>query len=154
MERRDFLGISIGLALAPVAASATAPDDVSAVMQRLIEWYRAFGNPQVDRAYYRTFMTDDYMLLENGELLDVAGDMKFLDQLPKDHTRTDRFDFRHVRVDGDHAYAVYFLQSDLNDSAKGPRSRQYLESALARRVDGKWRFAVLHSTRIEPEMPA
>ena len=154
MERRDFLGLTVGLALAPAAAGAAAPDEVTAVMRRLIEWYRAFGNPRVDRAYYRSFMTDDYLLLEHGELLDIAGDMKLLGALPPDHKRTDRFDFRHVHVEGDHAHAVYYLHSEMSDSTRGARSRQWLESAVARRVDGEWRFAVLHSTRIEPEAGA
>lgn len=156
MERRNFLGLTVGLAVAPAASAlqAAAPDGVTAVMQRLIAWYKAFGNPRTDPAHYRTFMTDDYLLLENGELLDLAGDMKMLGSLPPDHKRTNRFDFRHVRVDGDHAYAVYYLHSEMSDSAKGQRSRQWLESAVARRVGGEWRFAVLHSTRIAPETTA
>lgn len=116
----------------------------------LIQWYRAYGTPGVDRAYYRSFMTDDYLLLENGELLDIAGDMAFLDTLTPDFKRTDRFDFRYINVDGDDAYAVYFLESDMNDSKNGPRSRRWLESAIFRRVGGRWRAALLHSTRISP----
>lgn len=158
MERRNFLGLTVGLAAAPATAAlalqAAAPDDVAAVMQRLITWYKAFGNPRTDPAYYRTFMTDDYLLLEHGELLDLAADMKMLASLPPDHKRTDRFDFRHVRIDGDQAYAVYYLHSEMSDSVKGQRSRQWLESAVARRVGGEWRFAVLHSTRVEPEQSA
>ena len=119
-------------------------------MLRLIEWYRAFGNPSVDRDYYRSFMTDDYLLLENGELLDLEGDMALLGALPPDHIRTDKFDFRHIRVDGDEAYAVYYLESSMNDSKRGQRDRRWLESAIFRREGGKWRAAVLHSTRISP----
>lgn len=119
-------------------------------MRRLIEWYRAFGNPRVDRDYYRSFMTDDYLLLENGDLLDIEGDMALLGALAQDHVRTDRFDFRYIHVDGDDAYAVYFLESDMNDSKHGPRSRRWLESAIFRRENNQWRAAVLHSTRINP----
>ena len=143
-----------GLALAPATAAAnqsnSRQDDHEAVMRRLIEWYRAFGNPRVDRTYYRSFMTDDYLLLENGELLDIAGDLELLERLPADYKRTDRFDFRLVRVDGDNAYAVYFLESDINDSKDGARSRRWLESAVFKRIGGQWRAAVLHSTRINP----
>lgn len=120
-------------------------------MRRLIQWYRAFGNPRVDRDHYRSFMTDDYLLLENGELLDIAGDLALLDKLPPDHTRKDRFDFRYINVDGDDAYAVYFLESDMNDSKNGPRSRRWLESAILRREGARWRAALLHSTRISPQ---
>ena len=75
MERRTFIGAAAALTLIPVAARAASASEAEALKQRIIEWYRAFGNPRVDRDYYRSFMTDDYMLLENGELLDVAGDM-------------------------------------------------------------------------------
>lgn len=153
MERRTFLAAAAGLTLMP-AAAASAPSiegaDAEQIMRRLIEWYRAFGNPRTDPIYYRSFMTDDYLLLENGELLDLAGDMAMLASLPPDHERTDRFDFRYIRVDGDDAYAVYFLESDMNDSKDGPRSRRWLESAIFRREGGQWRAAVLHSTRINP----
>jgi ketosteroid isomerase-like protein len=145
-----FLGAAAGLSLVPAAARAASPTQAEELKQRIIEWYRAFGNPRVDRAYYRSFMTDDYFLLENGELLDVAGDMAMLGALPENHVRTDKFDFRHIWVDGDLAYLVYFLESEMNDSKSGPRSKRWLESAVLRRIDGQWRAAVLHSTRINP----
>ena len=153
MERRTFLQLAGALAAMPAAAAAQevqAGPDSEAIMKRLIDWYRAFGTPGVDRAYYRSFVTDDYLLLENGELLDIAGDMAFLDKLEPGYTRTDRFDFRYIRVDGDDAYAVYFLESDMKDPNKGPSSRRWLESAIFRREGGQWRAALLHSTRISP----
>jgi ketosteroid isomerase-like protein len=145
-----FLGAAAGLALVPAAARAASPAQATELKQRIIEWYRAFGNPRVDRTYYRSFMTDDYWLLENGELLNVAGDMALLGSLPADHVRTDKFDFRHIWVDGDLAYLVYFLDSEMNDSKNGRRSRRYLESAVLRHIGGQWRAAVLHSTKINP----
>ena len=150
MERRMFLGAAAGLAMIPTAARAANPTQAAELKQRIIEWYRAFGNPRVDRTYYRSFMTDDYFLLENGELLDAAGDMAILSALPADHVRTDKFDFRHIWVDGDFAYLVYFLESEMNDSKRGPRSKRWLESAILRRIDRQWRAAVLHSTLINP----
>lgn len=150
MERRTFLGAAAALSLVPSAARAASASEAGTLKRRIIEWYRAFGNPRVDRDYYRSFMTDDYMLLENGELLDVAGDMALLGALAADHVRTDRFDFRHIWVEGNNAYLVYFLDSDMSDSKNGRRSRRYLESAVMRRRRNQWRAAVLHSTKIIP----
>lgn len=155
MERRTFLQLAGSLAFVPSAAAAAAqaapPDpEAEAIMRRLIQWYRAFGTPGIDRDYYRSFMTDDYLLLENGELLDLAGDMALMDKMSADYKRTDRFDFRRIRVDGDDAYAVYFLESDIVDSKEGARHRRWLESAIFRREGGQWRAALLHSTRISP----
>ena len=155
MERRTFLGAVAAMAAAPaLAAKPGDAADANRLKKRLMQWYKAFGNPRVDRAYYRSFMTDDYYLLEHGELLDLGGDVAMLDALAPDHQRSDRFDFRHVRIDGDQAYAVYFLESKMSDSKNGVRNRRWLESAVFRRVRGQWRAAVLHSTRIEPPKPA
>ena len=150
MERRTFLGATAALTLVPAAARTASASEAEALKQRIIEWYRAFGNPRVDRDYYRSFMTDDYLLLEHGTLLDVAGDMALLGALAADHVRTDKFDFRHIWVEDDNAYLVYFLESQTNDSKKGPRLRRWLESAVMRRSKEQWRAAVLHSTRIDP----
>lgn len=151
MERREFLtAAAVGAIALPAAARAATPSQEAAIKRRLIDWYRAFGNPKTDSAYYRSFMTKDYWLLENGELLDLAGDMKMLASNPPDFQRQDKFDFRHIRIDGNHAYMVYFLASEMTDSVKGARSRRWLESAVLRREREQWRFAVLHSTRINP----
>lgn len=135
---------------AMAAAKVPVPGEEAAVKRRMADWYRAFSNPRVDRAYYASFMTDDYLLLENGELLDKAGDIAFLDALPADLQRSNRFDYRRVAISGDRADLVYFLESDMVDSANGARHRRWLESATLRREDGEWRCALLHSTRITP----
>jgi ketosteroid isomerase-like protein len=64
------------------------------------------------------------------------------------YERSARFDFRQVRVDGGFGYAVYFLESDIDDGKHGPQKKRWLESAIVRRERGAWRVAVLHSTRI------
>jgi hypothetical protein len=151
MDRRGFLGASLGAAAGLGAAGrAAAASDQDAVKQRLVDWYRAFANPKVDRAYYRSFTTDDYLLCEHGELLDKAGDEKLLDATPPDQQRVDRFDFRRVTIEGDRAWLVYFLEADIEDGRNGRRTRRWLESAAMRRAGGVRRFELLHSTRINP----
>jgi len=151
MERREFLAIAGTLALAPAASAiAAAPEDQAAVKQLIVDWYKAFANPRVDRAFYRSFMTDDYMLLENGVVLDREGDTAMIDNTPPDRTRTDAFDFYRVVVEGDRAWLVYLLKSEMSEPQKGRRSSRYLESAILRRDAGRWRVALLHSTKINP----
>lgn len=149
MDRRSLLAAATAMVAGAAAEPAAgAADEVEAVKRRLVDFYRAFADPRVDRAYYLSFTTEDYLLCEQGELLDRAGDLAMLDQVPADQVRHDRFDFRRVTVTGDLAYAVYFLEADITDSSKGPRTRRWLESAVMRREQGQWRCAVLHSTRI------
>jgi ketosteroid isomerase-like protein len=88
------------------------------------------------------------MLLENGELLDIEGDIALMPTPDSGYKRADAFDFRSVKIHGDFAYVVYILKSEITDKKNGTRNREWLESAFLRRSDKIWRMALLHSTRI------
>lgn len=112
----------------------------------IVDWYAAFAT-DTPESEYRKFLTDDYVLLENGELLGIEGDIAMMKNRAPGFQRQDRFDFKSVTLHGDIAYTVYFLESDIDDD-KMKRQRRWLESAILRRVDGRWRAALLHSTKI------
>ncbi len=107
--------------------------------------YAAFSAGKAQK--YRTLLTEDYLLLENGELLDIEGDVAMMTAPDSGYQRNDMFDFRSVKIDGDIAYAVYFLKSEIKDR-KGTHNREWLESAILRHAGTGWRLALLHSTRI------
>lgn len=126
---------------------AFAGADEDAVKKMITDWYAAYA-AGTDEAYYRTFLADDYLLCEHGELIDLEGDVAMLTKnRGPGFQRKDQFDFKSVTVRGDIAYTVYFLESDLDDD-KMKRHRKWLESAILRRIDGRWRAALLHSTKI------
>jgi hypothetical protein len=126
---------------------ASAADDAAAVRQAVENAYSAFS-VSLDKAKYRSLLTEDYLLLENGELLDVEGDLAFMPRPEDGYRRTDKFDFRAVKIQGAIAYLVYFLKSEITDKKNGTRNREWLESAILRRSGTGWRIALLHSTRI------
>jgi ketosteroid isomerase-like protein len=147
MNRSTFACIVLFAAAAIVAPQASAGVEEEAVKKMIIEWYAAYaaGN---DETHYRTFLADDYLLCEHGELVDLEGDVAMLTKnRGPGFQRKDQFDFKSVTVRGDIAYTVYFLESDLDDD-KMKRHRKWLESAVLRRIDGRWRAALLHSTKI------
>lgn len=151
MERRGFLattGLLIGAAAC--APTVSAADDEAAVRKAVENVYAVFFQDR-DRAKYLALLTDDYLLLENGALLDIEGDLALMPPVGSNYKRTDVFDFRSTKVHGDTAYAVYFLKSDVTDE-KGARHREWLESTILRRsgAGAPWRMALLHSTRIDP----
>ena len=152
VERREFLGSAAALAFAaPAARAAAATADTDSAKQFIIDWYAAFGDTKTDKSKYLSFTTEDYLLLENGVVMDRAGDLAlFLDE-PSDLVRHDKFDFRKVWFAGDCAFLVYFLDSQISDSKNGSRARRYLESAILRRSGDGWRAELLHSTRVEPK---
>jgi ketosteroid isomerase-like protein len=134
------------LAAVSIAPDAQSADDAQAVRQAIKDNYTAYSG--FDEQKYRASLADDYLLLENGELVDRNGDVASMAKPGTGYERSDTFDFRQVKIEGDIAYAVYFLTSDIHDDIKGSRHREWLESAILERSDGAWRMALLHSTRI------
>lgn len=126
-------------------APPNSAEDAAAVKQMLVDWYAAYST--TDEARYKEFMVEEYVLLENGTIQGLEDDLKAMRERPPGYRRKDAFDFRSVRLHGDLAYATYFLESEMVDDAKIGQ-RKWLESAVLRRVDGRWRCALLHSTRV------
>lgn len=146
MERREFLA-GTGMLIATAYVPTVATDDETAVKQAIKDVYSIFS-VSLDKQKYRALLTDDYLLLENGELLDIEGDIALMPAPDSGYMRTDSFDFRSIKVHGDTAYVVYFLTSEITDKKNGTRNRRWLESAIFRRMGNGWRMALLHSTRI------
>jgi ketosteroid isomerase-like protein len=148
MKRREFIagtGMMLGATCVPSASAAA--DDSAAVKQVVRDVYSVFYVNR-DKQKYRSLLTEDYLLLEKGEILDVEGDLALMPAPGSDYKRTDAFDFRSVKIQGDTAYAVYFLKSEIKDKKNGTRNAEWLESAILRRYGKRWRMALLHSTRI------
>ena len=145
MNRRDFIGAAGSFMAGAYALPGPQRDDTVAIKQAVEGYYAAYRG--LDKAKYRACLTDDYVLLENGELLDINGDLATMASADSGYQRTDVFDFRSVKVQEGVAYAVYFLTSDIRDH-QGPRHREWLESMILRRAGAGWRTALLHSTRL------
>ena len=146
MNRRAFFAVACALAAVACMPAAKTADDAAAVQQAIRDNYAAYSS--FDERKYRATTTEDFVLLEHGELIDREGDVASMAKHGTGHQRTDEFDFRSVKIHGDIAYAVYFLKSEIHDEIKGTRQREWLESAILRRSEGAWRLALLHSTRI------
>jgi ketosteroid isomerase-like protein len=147
LDRRRFATASALLLVGCAAGQPLATDDETAIKEVIAAYYRTFFRTR-DEQKYRSLLTDDYLLLENGELLDAAGDIASMPTAENEDERTDDFDFRLVRVHGDTGYAVYFLRSDITDKQSGRRHVEWLESATLRRSGSAWKVALLHSTRL------
>lgn len=146
MVRRKWTGFACALAATLNLGSAQASDDAAAVQQAIKDNYAAYSG--FDAQKYRATTTDDFVLLENGELFDREGDVASMPKPDIGFRRKDYFDFIAVKVEGDFAYAVYTLRAEIYDNLKGARNREWLESAVLRRVDDRWKMALLHSTRV------
>ena len=147
MNRRTFVATAASLAGAACRSSRPAAADAEVIKQVIADYYDLYFR-RLDKEKYRALLTPDYLLLENGTILDADGDIATMPKPEDAYQRSDAIDFRTVRVDGGSAYAVYFLRSTVSDKKQGARNLEWLESAILRRSGNNWRVAVLHSTRI------
>jgi len=90
--------------------------------------------------------TMDYILIENGEIWDLPRELEYYHSMAGTQTtRKDKFEFRNVKVEGDIAYAVYNLQSDIIE--KGIlKTYRWNESVIFRKNNNRWKIALIHST--------
>jgi hypothetical protein len=147
MKRRQFVAAAGVLLGAGCAKAMSGVDDEGAVKRVISDYYSVFYR-ELDKPKYRALLTDDYLLLENGEIFDADGDIASMPAPGSGYQRTDAFTFRTVRIQGDTAWAVYFLNSDVTEGKAGLQKLKWLESAILRRAESSWRVAILHSTRV------
>ena len=124
-----------------------AGDDEEAVKQAVKNYYYLYF-VKMDKNAYRSILTEDYQILESGELFDAEDDIALMPKPDSGYERTDTFDFRYVKIERDFAYAVYFLKADITDKVNGTIHKEWLESIILKRSGDDWKIALLHSTRI------
>jgi ketosteroid isomerase-like protein len=124
-----------------------AANDEEAIKQAVKNYYYLYF-VKMDKDAYRSILTEDYQFLENGELFDAEGDIAAMPDPNSGYERTNTFDFRYIKIEGDFAYTVYFLKSDITNKVNGAIHKEYLESTILRRSGDGWKIALLHSTRI------
>lgn len=124
-------------------------NDSTEIINLLKKDYITMGNWDVKS--HQENITSSYLLLENGEIWDTNKDKEYyLKNANRLHIRKDYFDIKTVKVTGTMAYAVYFLKSDFTENGT-TRSKEWLESTIFRKVNGKWKIELLHSTLIQPK---
>ena len=109
-----------------------AGDDEEAVKQAVKNYYYLYF-VKMDKNAYRSILTEDYQFLENGELFDADGDIALMPDPESGYERTDTFDFRYIKIEGDFTYAVYFLKADITDKVNGTIHKEWLESIILKR---------------------
>jgi len=147
MNRRRFIAAAALVTGTACQGTQPAAADAQAAKQVIADYYDLFYR-RLDERGYRALLTDDYLLLENGEIFDANGDIASIPKAGDGYTRSDAFDFRTVRMLGDTAYVIYFLRSAVVEKTEAARNLEWLESAVLRRSGGRWKVALLHSTRV------
>ncbi|AMQ56779.1 DUF4440 domain-containing protein [Algoriphagus sanaruensis] len=111
-----------------------------------------FSNYEVDKLI--DFYTEDFLLLEQGEVWDMAIIRDYLTKAKNNlnpPTRTNRFEFIKTDVEGDRAWVAYHNYATISRDGQVLREIYWLESATAIRTTNGWRLDMLHSTRVDQE---
>lgn len=100
------------------------------------------------------FYTDDFLLLEQGEVWDKAiilGYFERASQNPNRPVRTNRFEFIQTKVEGNRGWVGYWNYATISKDGQVVQEIKWLESATAVKTEKGWRLDMLHSTRVEKE---
>ena len=121
-------------------------NDSTNIVQLLKEDYKTLVNSDIVK--HKRYCTDDYILIEDGEIWDMEKEAdNYKKNVNRILDRKDYFDFHFIRILGNTAYTVYHLKSDIKENGK-LTTKQWNESVIFRKVRGKWKIALIHSTPI------
>ena len=149
MKRKQIILLLLIISICTL--KVLAGDKKEAVKQAVKNYYVLYF-VKMDKSEYRSILTKDYLLLENGKIFNTEGDTAAMPDPDSGYKRTDSFDFRLVKIEGNIAYAVYFLRSEITDKKNETQDREWLESAILNHSNEGWKIALLHSTKIaKPE---
>ena len=106
------------------------------------------GLSEIDANKLRAYTTDDFILLENGQLWNIDTLVKKMND-PKNAgiKRVNKFQFIKTEQNGNVAWVSYHNTADFSLNEK-KQTVNWLESAVLGKENGRWKIKLLHSTRV------
>lgn len=99
-----------------------------------------------------TYCTQDFLLLETGEVWDMDKMRNYLDRASKQEKnaiRFNSFDFIEIKIEGKMAWVAYHNKAEFKSGEKVVKELNWLESATAILTEEGWKLQLLHSTIAE-----
>ena len=99
-----------------------------------------------------TYCTQDFLLLETGEVWDMNKMRNYLDRASKQKSKVIRFnsfDFIEIKIEGKMAWVAYHNKAEFKSGEEVVRELNWLESATAILTEEGWKLQLLHSTIAE-----
>lgn len=120
--------------------------DSAKIIQLLKDDYASMNN--WDAQKHKANCTPDYLLIENDEIWNLDREIKNYDSHAGNTVdRKNYFDIKTVKIFGDVAYDVHTLKSVFTENNIS-RTVIWNESVTYRKINGAWKIALIHSTRI------
>lgn len=121
-------------------------NDSTAIIQLLKNDYRTLETFDIQK--HVDNCTTDYTLIENGEVWSLGKEIAyFKSNSHRVLTRKDFFTIHKLKIVDRFAYLIYELKSEINEKGK-ITTKFWSESAVFRKVDGRWKIALIHSSPI------
>lgn len=132
------------------STSVLAPEE-EAIAKELIQgsFDKIWGG--VDSMEIANYHTDDFIILEHGEVWDNDRIKTFIrGQLARDNrpVRTNRMEYISIEKYGPSIQMAYHNFAEFYQADSLIAERQWLESALAVKTPEGWRLKMMHSTRM------
>lgn len=99
-----------------------------------------------------TYCTQDFLLLETGEVWDMERMRNYLDRASEQKSKVIRFnsfDFIEIKIEGKMAWVAYHNKAEFKSGEEVVREINWLESATAVLTEEGWKLQLLHSTIAE-----
>jgi len=123
--------------------------DSTAIITLLMDDYSAVS--KLDTGKHRQNCTYDYVLVEEGEVWGIQRELDYFEELRiRKQTRKNQFSINLVKISGATAYAVYALSSEIK-TGNEVKKFNWLETAIFRKVNNRWKIALIHSTKVLPK---
>jgi hypothetical protein len=129
----------------------SAVDKNAVIIDQVKESLRGYfdGMETRDWDLMRSLVTDNYYVLEQGELFDVEGHINWLQTVaPEPVMLSFTFDYVDVLVKGTTAWIVYYDYLDVSVGGNVVGHWEGLESAVFLKNGGEWKLAMLTATEI------
>jgi hypothetical protein len=122
-------------------------NDSLKITQLIIDDYETLSN--VDVNGHISNVTNDYILIEDGNIWDLEDEIKYLFN-PTQVKRTNEFEFLKIDIINETAAVIYKLKSTFDDNGK-ISEKNWAESIICKKINGVWKISLIHSTPIRKE---
>lgn len=127
-----------------VSAFSQNENDSLLITRLIIDDYETLSN--VDVNGHISNVTDDYILIEDGNIWDLEDEIKYLFN-PTKVKRTNEFKFLNIDIGNETAVVIYKLKSTFDDKRK-TSEKNWSESIVCKKINGVWKISLIHSTPI------
>jgi hypothetical protein len=121
--------------------------DSIAIAQLIINDYKTFNS--WDYKKHVQHYQPHYILIENGDIMSLQDEVNyFRKNAHRSIKRTDQFNFFSIRVQRNFGYAIYELESTIEEDGKS-KFYKWTESAICEKAARGWKLALIHSTVVK-----